>query len=451
MPRLGAEEVTRRRAIWIGVAVAVVGGLTWALWPPSEQPLYDYIAERRAAGLPTTRDEIRGPAPPAAENGAEDLKAAWDALVADFGPESSWKASGFDPALELGEGGGPDALSDEQRADLAKTAERLRPGIEPLVRALDKPRLVWPLTFDHDGWRNDLEPRIELTANVDKALQVQASGDTDPARRLAACRAILAMAQRSERGQWIDWAAAQAFRTRGVAALRDGVESGTVGAADARAACDALLAASPMETFRAAGRAEAVELLETYRAVVEGRAVPPVAKLSRWQRFEHDLQRAARRIAGPANPFDVDFEGGHAELVVAVCRLRDAAAGVPDLRTLTTREGLAAIDRGGLARDERAVDATANLARTAIRAEAALRLARVALAAAEFRATRGDYANSLDDLAPMFADGVPLDPYTDARFSYDRSATEVRIASAGRSARDDPTLREECLVWELRK
>jgi len=89
------------------------------------------------------------------------------------------------------------------------------------------------------------------------------------------------------------------------------------------------------------------------------------------------------------------------------------------------------------------------------RTDAATRLARVALAAAEHRATHGDFPASLDELKPMFPDGVPLDPFTDAAFVYEKTATGVRIASAGRLADDRPideaTLRERVLVWELKR
>jgi hypothetical protein len=89
------------------------------------------------------------------------------------------------------------------------------------------------------------------------------------------------------------------------------------------------------------------------------------------------------------------------------------------------------------------------------RADAVTRLARIALAAAEHRATHGDFPASLTDLKWAFPDGVPLDPFTDAPFVYARTATGVRVSSAGRLAEeaplDDATLRTRCLVWELKR
>jgi hypothetical protein len=85
------------------------------------------------------------------------------------------------------------------------------------------------------------------------------------------------------------------------------------------------------------------------------------------------------------------------------------------------------------------------------RTAAGARLARVALAVAAHR----DFPPSLDELRPMFPDGVPLDPFTDAPFIYEKTATGARVASLGRLSEDeplaDPTLRERCLVWELKR
>jgi hypothetical protein len=447
--------MTRRRAVWLSAAgVALAGVVVWFFVLPSERAFYAYIDERRAAGLPTTRDEVRGPEPDAAENGAEDLKAAWEALLADFGAPDSWTAKRFDDIPAAPDDGWLEGLSDEQRADLAKAAARLRPGIERLARALEKPRLVFPVKLDGDGWRDVLED-IELRSNVSRVLQIQATGDDDPARRLAACRATLLLAEHSEGGTWFDWALAQAVRSGGVTMLRRGVESGAIDGAAARAACDAPLAASPARTFRAASRAEAVELLERYRDIIEGRAMSQTAKLSPWKRIEHRFDMARRRFGGTAGPLDVDFEPGIADLIVAVCRLRDAVAAVPDLRELTTEHGIAVIDSTGLLRAAKSKDGTVHMARTAVRTEAVARLARVALAVAEFRATHADFPASLDDLKPMFPDGVPLDPFTEALFTYEKSASGVRIASAGRlageEAIDEATLRAQCLSWELKR
>jgi len=87
--------------------------------------------------------------------------------------------------------------------------------------------------------------------------------------------------------------------------------------------------------------------------------------------------------------------------------------------------------------------------------DAACRLARIALAAAEHREKHGDFPASLVELQPVFAYDMPVDPYADARFVYAKTATGVRIASVGRlpedAPLDDATLHERCLVWELKR
>jgi len=87
--------------------------------------------------------------------------------------------------------------------------------------------------------------------------------------------------------------------------------------------------------------------------------------------------------------------------------------------------------------------------------EACRDLTRIGIRTAEACVVHADFPASLDDLKPMFPDGVPLDPFTDAPFVYEKTATDVRIASVGRLPEDKPlddaTLRKRCLVWELKR
>src|SRR5207247_290315 len=87
--------------------------------------------------------------------------------------------------------------------------------------------------------------------------------------------------------------------------------------------------------------------------------------------------------------------------------------------------------------------------------DARVRLARVALALGEFRATHGDFPSSLDDLRSAFPDGLPLDPFTDAPFVYERVPDGVRVASRGRLASEPAMIFDEAaadvLGWELKR
>jgi hypothetical protein len=91
----------------------------------------------------------------------------------------------------------------------------------------------------------------------------------------------------------------------------------------------------------------------------------------------------------------------------------------------------------------------------ATRTEARVRLARIALAVASLRARTGALPKSLDDLAPDFPQGVPMDPFTDAPFVFTRTDVEIRIASAGRIAGDNPIddkdLVRDSLLWEWKR
>src|SRR5207244_2287999 len=49
--RVGSPPMTRRRWAAVGVVVAFAAVVAWILVPPSERPFFDYLAERRAAGL----------------------------------------------------------------------------------------------------------------------------------------------------------------------------------------------------------------------------------------------------------------------------------------------------------------------------------------------------------------------------------------------------------------
>ncbi|MEM8883161.1 MAG: hypothetical protein AAGD14_03745 [Planctomycetota bacterium] len=66
-----------------------------------------------------------------------------------------------------------------------------------------------------------------------------------------------------------------------------------------------------------------------------------------------------------------------------------------------------------------------------------LRLARILLALHAHRQARGAFPESLSELAPLFPDGIPLDPATEKPFSYERG---VKIGAAG-DPRTDMSLR----------
>jgi hypothetical protein len=98
------------------------------------------------------------------------------------------------------------------------------------------------------------------------------------------------------------------------------------------------------------------------------------------------------------------------------------------------------------------------LVRTHARREAARALARVALAAAEFREREGRWPAALDELAPMLPEGVPTDPCDGGPFDFAVADGKARLSARGHfpeeppkgDDREEPARRAFALVWELR-
>src|SRR5436190_3875707 len=86
----------RLRTLLVVAALCVLGFLGWRLaYRGIQRSKFDsYAADARAAGEPTTLEELLGPAPRDDENAAPELLAASAALQADVGPEKEWKTTG---------------------------------------------------------------------------------------------------------------------------------------------------------------------------------------------------------------------------------------------------------------------------------------------------------------------------------------------------------------------
>ena len=434
--------MTRRR--WFVIVGAVfVALVAWAIVPPSERPFYDYLDERRAAGLPTTYEELLGPMPPAAENGVEELAAAVPWVLKEFGPSTSWKNSGFDVNMIVNE----DGPTPEQIAEETPAAVRIRPWTERRDAVLAKPRLRFPVALGPEGFRT--WTHVTVLQNVQRFLMMQAQAEDDPQRRLAACRAMFLFARRIEPESLMTWMVGTAFVSGGVAALRRGVEWGRIDPVAAREACDELLRGSRREGLRAAFRAEAVWFLTAYRELVEGRATPRSAKSSYWWKMSRRFDRLMSHVRGiPDFP---ELEPGMPRTIVGVCRGLDAAAAEPgvDVGPAMAQR----LDPSGAMREFGIDVAVSKCRRTNVQCDAQTRLARVALAVAELHAKTGAWPASLDELAPMFPDGVPADPFTDKPFAYTPTKDGVRVSSAGRLP-SDPVPEQDTrswrgLVWEL--
>ncbi len=82
-------------------------------------------------------------------------------------------------------------------------------------------------------------------------------------------------------------------------------------------------------------------------------------------------------------------------------------------------------------------------------ADAAECLARVALAACEHRHTHGAWPDSTAELAPLFADGVPPDPFTSAPFRLTTDGNALVLRASPPESGTEGSLREAGLEWRL--
>jgi hypothetical protein len=381
--------------------------------------------------------------PPAEENGAADLQAAVAEVHETHGPSSVWTGSAYDMTLVLEDG--QDGPTPAQVAPLTPIVEGMRPALERLEAALAKPRLRFAGGLDIDG--NPASGHVRLLQEAARMLGMPASAESDPARRLAACRALLVLATKIERASLMDWMVARAAYSSGLACIRRGLREGKLDPAATRAACDELLRDPPNDDMRRAFRGEPVALIERYGAMLDGRVVPfwlrPNVTAS--ARMKHRLDLAVKRLRGRATHLwmDMDLEPGQARLVVETCRRWEEAAQEDPLATLRAEE----VERTP-------IDfMLPKLWTTTLRAEAQRRLARVTLALAERRTASGAYPATLDELRGAFPEGMPLDPYSDTPFLYETTPTGVRVSSPGllpgETRSEDGTPLERGLVWDL--
>ncbi len=445
-------------AVLAAVALVVAGVIAFLLHDQTAA-FHAMVAEMRAAGEPTRYEDL-APAVDPDQNGVADLDAACAWLVAKAGPQFTWKAIGpwsVDPNEDVSwfeevmteQRDDPVAIlqallahqretlpwwertTPEQLAELAAFLDTLAPFLDRVEAACAKPHLVYGVRRDSKG---DLDWRVGGREGRE-VLSALALAARDPATRLRAIRAQLTIADK------VVSPVLRAFGTSaqstGIHDLRIGLEANALDAVAARAALDALLRHDWIATIPARLRAECVGTIEGYRSILDGRF--PTRP---W------YKRVADRIRGKAPPV-LSRETGD-ELVRFCGVLRAGAAELTSPRS-TYLERILAVDELG-----------AGIARTVWsvrRTEAGQRLARVALAACAHRKANGDWPNSLDELAPLFPDGIPLDPFGEQPFSYERTGAGVRLSSAcmpeygGDAATQverDAARREENLLWDLR-
>ncbi len=435
----------------LSLVVVSIGVTAWWVVSRSEDPFFAYLAERRAAGLPNSFAELEGAPPTDSENGAPALDAACKKVMKEHGPTNSWKYSAFDATFSPPEDAPwPDFLTADQTAEIARVVATFGSWSRERDAALAKPRMWMPPRFGLAGEPTD--DVVLVVQNAQRIVGMQASAAADSSERLAACRALLVMGRRGDGGQLTRQMTAMMCTVTGTHCLRHAVEVGAFDPSAARASCDELLRGSFVDDLRRGMRCFAVEFIEQYRAILEGRVVPLAERRTGWDWAENQFEKLWAELRD--TPRGLEPEHGMAKTIVAVCRGLDAAADA-DAATLTSQPETWRLAHGDALRRCRLDVVVARITRTARRIDAAARLARVGMAVAEFRVKHGDFPASLDELRAAFADGVPTDPFTGAAFVYEKTPTGVRVASAGRGA-DDPliqvtTPRMLGLVWELKR
>ncbi len=370
-----------------------------------------------------------------------------EVLRADFGGDPPfWPWNGAD-ILE--------AESIENLARLAEFAPRLERASEAIERALQASRVRFPYedddllenakaTVSGDKGLADVlkslaegkEPRpadiravgtspsprlgnVSVRRIARKSLAGTAAGSTDRSRRLNAIRALLEFGQRDEPSTVLDLMGDIACLMTAVEIARFEIQRGDLDPIAARAELDVQLSASSMEHLPNALAGECARSIDMYRAVRSAGVDPEV------------LPAVARNVVA----------GCQAMRSVASLRSVPHADWLREVRFISAQGGSLAAS-------------LPSMAEKIVRCDAATRLMRVALAAAEYRATHGEFPDSLDELVHLLPNGVLVDPYTSRQFSYSRTNSAVRIASVGHLPGepdiDEATLRAWCLAWELK-
>ncbi len=387
-------------------------------------PFRRYVDELRAAGRPTSLRQLAGEGPRDAENAAPELQAVLDAINERFGTESTWP--------RIGPWGTSDVrLEDETPERIAELRTFLAPFGQYFARvasALDRPRCRFPIRGP-DGFED--AKGTATVRHLARLLGAQSVVAAEPAERIESARTLLRLAEKNEPVLVIDWMVGPAAAVQAIKGIGSGVETGALDATTTRAAVDGVL----RDDWTSRGPkwliANVTQTVSMVRAALDGDVPADVERI---------IEMSTFRATAP---------------LVEGLRVVDAAARVqPASRAEYLRSALAFQEQLAAAKDTHAFVVGKGV-QLLVRADAASRLARVALAVADRRARTGQFPASLNELATDFSGDVPTDPFTGAPFVYERTDSGVRIASLGRLPEEIPHEEDERtergLVWELHR
>jgi hypothetical protein len=430
----------RTIVLWIVVGVGLLVGASALVVSSaySRRPLEDYVAKLKADGEPVTMAQAIGAPPSTEENGAPGIVEAWREFVRRNGELESWNVAGPWRRKDYWDWTTTE-LSDVDAAALRAALVDAKRVFDAVEAARTKPRF----RLDDSGADRAVEGVLSLLA-------VRAVVAADSVERLSGMQQLAWIATRWERCDVRSERAAALAMRRAAAGVRIGLVRGDVDAAAARARLDAALATPWLPRFRAVVRFQRAQEIERandpdfFEFPDRSRNAKPSPLVVMHERAR-ELVRTWRE--GGRYPWHSPA------LLVARLSVYDLFEKLPTESYVRMRN--AAIEIRSRVGEFSDIEWLGPNAWDLTHTDACCRLARVALAVAEHRAKHGDFPASLDELKPMFPDGVPLDPYTDAPFVYERTSAGARIASVGRLSEgkplDDTTLRERCLVWELKR
>ncbi len=442
----------RRKLALVVFGLIVVSGLVAALMPGPEEHLAELIAELRARGEPVTLAEIDAPMPPDAENGAAELDAAmawWKEHQPDDDSEAPWEhrvAGLWNPTLEE-----PwhETASPEQMDALRVLLVDLEPFFLRIDGALARSTLVWPLGPRDTVAGHMVGYRIPIQSlqTLHKLLAARAhSGATDD-DRLIAIRGMLRVGTRIRSQTAIEQLVCATIFVSACQMLRRALEAGSVDPAAAWITLDAELRHRWSQRLPELIRAERANGLQLVPFFIDG---------SYWTYLEDELgwtrptvwERWRQRLNGIGR---ADWELHPQTVGDMLERLRGLGMFLdPELSARAVWD---------FRDDERVENNTfamliPRIAAKLVQTDMSARLARVSLAAYAHREAHGAWPTSLESLAPLFPDGVPLDPYTERPFVLQRDGDALVLRAQpweslfkDIEALDDPL--EHGHVWRL--
>jgi hypothetical protein len=428
--------VSRRVVVVASVLAAFSAFVIWALQAPSEKQYLDMVASLRAAGEPVDYDGLVTTSVAPKDNGAAGLRDASKWLNENLGAENqwtvvgAWNASCKDPWQETS--------TPAEIAELTAFLEKADQYFANVAAAVAKPAL----RFDagrRDAFGFPEDNGIAVIQQTMRMLGARARAAPDGARRLDAIACEAAIAGRLDAVTIIDRMVAMAAAGAAISDVRREVAAGRIDPAAARARLDPLLRRPWLPTIRTGLRCERVVLIRAYAITLDGTFPGP-----RRPWYRNIVPKAWGGSAG-----DEWYHAGMAAEIVEECGRLDRAFKVPLAPLAVYHPAVIAELKGASNLAATHVMTYDRLIPAAARMESAQNLARVALAVAELHATTGAWPASLDDVAPMFPDGVPRDPLTGEAFVYVRTKSGATIAAPPGEALAVSPIYSGHLSWEF--